>query len=303
VIVASRTAPAADGNGVRRSVPVFSVGASMLFHAGIIAAVIHGSFGSIASPLNPIVVELIPEVGSGPAGGTTSGGEDATGAASPGEPPHDATESPSVEGRVTDKRSPLISAGELRPPMPRPKAKAKTSRSHGKEPPREPQQPALTTSPTSASLAAVIEFAMPTEGAHFSSDHSLQQGDPLVASLGAGGATRASGGAGARPDPGIGDHRSTHGPGFSPGSGANPMPSYPALARRRGIEGKVVLDVLVSADGHALTVDIARSSGSSLLDEAARETIRRWRFRPAMRGGEAIEARATVPVQFSLVDR
>jgi protein TonB len=275
----------------------------MLFHAGIIAAVIYGAFGTTVSPPEPLVVELIWEVGSRPAGGSTSGGENAAGAAPPGEARDDASESPAVGAQVPDKRSPMISSDELRPPMPRPRAKTKTSRSDPKQLRHEPQQPALTTSPTSASLAAVIESAMPTEGAHSSSDNSLHQGDPLIASLGAGGVARVTRGTGAPPVPGTGDHGSTHGPGFSPGSGANPMPSYPALARRRGIEGKVVLDVLVSAEGQALSVEIARSSGFSLLDEAARETIRRWRFRPAMRGGEAIEARATVPVQFSLVDR
>lgn len=91
-------------------------------------------------------------------------------------------------------------------------------------------------------------------------------------------------------------------PGFVTGSPDNPLPRYPAVARRRGIEGTVTLDVLVSAEGLPERVAIARSSGSGLLDEAALEAVRRWRFRPARRGTEAVEGRVTVPVTFRLIE-
>ena len=80
----------------------------------------------------------------------------------------------------------------------------------------------------------------------------------------------------------------------------NPAPSYPALARRTREEGRVLLRVLVSADGRAQTVDLARSSGSERLDDAAIEAVRRWRFVPARRGDENIAAHVHVPVVFSL---
>ncbi|MCX8099735.1 MAG: TonB family protein [Geminicoccaceae bacterium] len=91
-------------------------------------------------------------------------------------------------------------------------------------------------------------------------------------------------------------------PGFVTGSPDNPLPRYPTAARRRGIEGTVTLDVLVSAEGLPERVAIARSSGSGLLDEAALEAVRRWRFRPARRGTEAVEGRVTVPVTFRLIE-
>ena len=78
------------------------------------------------------------------------------------------------------------------------------------------------------------------------------------------------------------------------------MPAYPLSARRAGIEGEVVLRVTVSADGEARAVEIARSSGSEALDEAARKAIARWRFRPAQRAGIAVDGTATIPVRFTL---
>lgn len=91
-------------------------------------------------------------------------------------------------------------------------------------------------------------------------------------------------------------------PGFAAGSLDNPLPRYPSAARRRGIEGTVTLEVLVSPAGLPERVAIARSSGSGLLDEAAVEAVRRWRFRPARRGSEAVEGLVSVPVTFRLVE-
>jgi protein TonB len=80
----------------------------------------------------------------------------------------------------------------------------------------------------------------------------------------------------------------------------NPPPRYPASARRNGEEGTVLLRVAVSADGAAVRVDLERSSGSAALDDAASAAVRNWRFVPARRGGEAVEAVVVVPVVFRL---
>jgi protein TonB len=70
---------------------------------------------------------------------------------------------------------------------------------------------------------------------------------------------------------------------------------------RAGVQGTVLLKVLVDANGKPVQVAIERSSGSRTLDDAAREHIlAAWRFHPAMRDGHAIEAWALVPVQFNL---
>lgn len=78
-------------------------------------------------------------------------------------------------------------------------------------------------------------------------------------------------------------------------------PGYPVQALRAGIQGTVLLKVLVSASGQPTEVVVARSSGSRLLDDAARiHVLEAWRFHAAMRNGHAIEAWALVPVRFRL---
>ena len=80
-----------------------------------------------------------------------------------------------------------------------------------------------------------------------------------------------------------------------------PAPAYPRDALRDGVEGSVLLKVLVDTDGRPLDVQVARSSGNRSLDRAAREQVlRQWRFRPAMQGGRAVQAIGLVPVEFRL---
>ncbi len=77
-------------------------------------------------------------------------------------------------------------------------------------------------------------------------------------------------------------------------------PSYPRLARRRGWQGVVRLRVRVSPDGRVLDASVEQSSGYRVLDRAALEAVRGWRFRPAVRGGEPVASEVVVPVRFSL---
>lgn len=80
----------------------------------------------------------------------------------------------------------------------------------------------------------------------------------------------------------------------------NPAPDYPSLSRRMREQGTVHLDVTVAPDGTAKQVKLSRSSGYTRLDEAALETVRRWRFVPARKGDEAITANVIVPIEFRL---
>jgi protein TonB len=89
-------------------------------------------------------------------------------------------------------------------------------------------------------------------------------------------------------------------PSFSAAYLRNPPPAYPAAARRNGEEGTVTLRVLVSAEGSPTRIELERSSGSRLLDAAAIEAVRGWRFQPARRGSQAIEDWALVPLRFRL---
>ena len=80
----------------------------------------------------------------------------------------------------------------------------------------------------------------------------------------------------------------------------NPAPDYPAMSRRIGEEGRVLMKVLVSADGTAEEVQIEKSSGSERLDNAAMQAVKRWRFIPAKKNNQALSAYVMVPIKFSL---
>jgi protein TonB len=80
----------------------------------------------------------------------------------------------------------------------------------------------------------------------------------------------------------------------------NPPPEYPALSRRLGEAGQVLLRVRVSAEGLPLAVELKRSSGFPRLDEAARAAVERWRFVPARRGERPVEAWVLIPISFTL---
>lgn len=80
-----------------------------------------------------------------------------------------------------------------------------------------------------------------------------------------------------------------------------PAPPYPRDALRDGLQGTVLLQVLVDTDGRPLDVQIQRSSGHRQLDDAARRhVLKRWTFRPAMQDGRAVQAYGLVPIAFSL---
>jgi protein TonB len=78
----------------------------------------------------------------------------------------------------------------------------------------------------------------------------------------------------------------------------SPAPRYPPAALRRGESGTVVLRVHVGADGVPHAVDVVDSSRSRLLDRAAAEAVKRWRFRPAQRDGQAVSGQVQVPIAF-----
>ena len=80
----------------------------------------------------------------------------------------------------------------------------------------------------------------------------------------------------------------------------NPAPNYPSISRRLGEQGKVLLRVQVAADGTADSVTLQTSSGSTRLDQAALVAVKKWRFVPAKRGGQAVSASVVVPVSFSI---
>jgi TonB family protein len=64
-----------------------------------------------------------------------------------------------------------------------------------------------------------------------------------------------------------------------------PQPSYPDIAKKAGIGGKVFVQMLIDVDGHVVRADIAKSSGNQSLDDAAVEAAKQWLFTPAIAPG------------------
>ncbi len=80
-----------------------------------------------------------------------------------------------------------------------------------------------------------------------------------------------------------------------------PPPPYPVAAIRLGQQGTVLLRIRVDTEGNPVAVSIEKSSGSRVLDQAARQQVlRRWRFVPAIVDGQAVAADGLVPIDFTL---
>jgi TonB family protein len=91
---------------------------------------------------------------------------------------------------------------------------------------------------------------------------------------------------------------------FRPGSGITPpqllrevKAGYTDEARRRGVEGDVVLEVVVRSDGNVGDVKILHSLGAGL-DQKAVEAVRQWKFSPARRMGAPVDVIVEVSVNF-----
>lgn len=69
-----------------------------------------------------------------------------------------------------------------------------------------------------------------------------------------------------------------------------PDPIYPRLSQRLAEQGSVELRLRVRSDGTVAEVVVTRTSGFERLDEAAREGVRAWRFRPATLDGVAVDS-------------
>jgi protein TonB len=155
------------------------------------------------------------------------------------------------------------------------------------------------TRPASADKAAAASLEVSTDGIPIITGESLAIGN------GGGGSNVSAGGIGRGVGTGSG-----HGEGSGNGQAGTaltqpryretPQPVYPDSARREGKEGRVVFRVLVDEEGRTKAIEINSSSGHALLDRAATQAIRKWRFVPAHAGGKPIETWVKVPIEFQL---
>lgn len=93
--------------------------------------------------------------------------------------------------------------------------------------------------------------------------------------------------------PAVGGIQST----AQPSSTYAPEPRYPKTAIRRGYEGVVLLDILVTGDGQVEKVVIKKSCGHKVLDRSAVKGVRKWRFSAT---GSVSSVWVTLPVRFEL---
>ena len=75
-------------------------------------------------------------------------------------------------------------------------------------------------------------------------------------------------------------------------------PVYPSLAKLTHVSGDVTVDALIDASGNVMAVKVL--SGPVMLQQAAVETVRQWKYEPARLDGQAVAMHLTVTVKFRL---
>jgi len=77
-------------------------------------------------------------------------------------------------------------------------------------------------------------------------------------------------------------------------------PSYPYSARRRNIQGNVIVRFLVTPDGNVRKPSIVESKPGGIFEKSVLEAVTQWRFRPGYYKGKAVAVWVVLPIQFNL---
>ena len=80
----------------------------------------------------------------------------------------------------------------------------------------------------------------------------------------------------------------------------NPPPPYPPLSKKLGEQGKVIVRAFIDERGTATKAEIRTSSGYDRLDQAALQTVLKWRYAPGKRAGVPEAMWFNVPIHFVL---
>jgi TonB family protein len=83
-----------------------------------------------------------------------------------------------------------------------------------------------------------------------------------------------------------------------PVDGAEGQASYPLLAQHMNVQGSVVLQAVIGADGVVQNLHVV--SGPAILASAAQQAVREWRFKPVLQNGQAVETKAKITVNFTI---
>lgn len=162
--------------------------------------------------------------------------------------------------------------------------------------------------PAPAVVAPVVSTPADTQDRAGTLDSTTSGAASSGAGTGGGAGTGAGTGMGEGDGAGIGPGSGggTGGGPYRPGSGIDPpsllrevKPQYTDDGRRQGVEGDVVLEIVVRRDGTVGEVKILRRLGAGL-DQKAIEAVRQWRFSPARRMGAPVDVIVEVAVEFKL---
>jgi TonB family protein len=286
----------ATGFATRRGgVHVF---ASSVVHVTLLAAVLWWTSGTTATAPIPEPQEktrLVFLVTPGPGGGGGGGG-----LKNP-LPPRRVERPRAQPARVTvpaaTPEKVLTTARRIAPPprpVPRPKP-TPAERAPEPLPSRVLVAPVVTAAANDAEQEGVIERGRAdgqSQGSGTGGGAGTGQGTGNGEGLGAGIGDGSGGGTGGGP--------------FRPGSGIEPprllrevKAEYTDDARRRGVTGDVVLEIVVRRDGSVGDVRLLQGLGAGL-DQRAAAAVRQWRFSPARRRGEPVDVIVEVAVEFTL---
>ena len=95
-------------------------------------------------------------------------------------------------------------------------------------------------------------------------------------------------------------------PVYRPGHGVSiphatymPMAEYSDKARKKKINGNVMLSAIITSTGEVADVKVEKGLGYGL-DEKALEAVRRWKFQPAMKDGKPVSVGIVIETNFRL---
>lgn len=284
----------------RRAIPLLASGAA---HATVLLALafvttLGISAPSITSPLEFKPVRLVFLASPGPGGGGGGGGLKQP--------------APAAQARLkgtSGLRSPVppraVKSDKPRNTAPRP---ASPPQPRAVENPTPPPPPLPRPDPSPPVAAPVVPVpADPADRSGVLSESAPENGSRGSGDGGGSGTGSGSGvGEGSGPGVGPGTGGGTGGGPYRPGAGITPpelvreiRPNYTDEARRRNIEGEVVLEIVVRRDGTVGGMKVLQGLGGGL-DARAIEAVRQWRFSPARRHGTPVDVLVEVAVEFRL---
>ena len=77
-------------------------------------------------------------------------------------------------------------------------------------------------------------------------------------------------------------------------------PLYPFAAKRKGIQGQVIVRIIVDKMGNVRDPEVIEATPEGVFEESAISAVRRWRFKPAIKDKRSVSVYVIVPVKFEV---